>query len=135
MMNKPKTAQRSEKISMAAKFPAQILSALIGRLYIARSKTFRGNQRAAKGQLQRQFPLQPRGAGGQTIDACESCPQVRDGFDVGRACGRHPASPQPIPDRLFRKSRLAKVTGDKFRLRVKRLSEARFNGVGYAGVQ
>jgi hypothetical protein len=42
---------------------------------------------------------------------------------------------QPVPDRLFRKSRLAKVTGDKFRLCLNRLSKARLDGVGYAGVK
>src|SRR4029453_17849955 len=134
-MDKPKTAQRREEISIAAEFPAQILSTLIGHLYIARSKTFRGNKRAAENQLQRQFPLQPRGAGGKTTDACESRPQVRDGFHIGRACSRQPASLQPISDRLFGKSRLGKVTGNKFRLRVKRLRKARLDGVGYAGVQ
>src|SRR5262245_35864548 len=133
MMHKPKTAQRREEIGIAAEFPAQILSTLIGRLYIARSKTFRGNQRAAEGQLQRQFPLQRRGAGGKTIDACESRPQVRDGFYISRAGGRQPAGLQPISDRLFRKSRLAKVTSDKFWLRLKR--HARLDGVGYTGVQ
>ena len=72
---------------------------------------------------------------GKTIDACESRPQVRDGFHISRAPGRQPAGLQPIPDRLFRKSRLAKVMGDKFRLCVKRLSKARLDGVSYAGVQ
>ena len=98
-------------------------------------ETFRGNQRAAEGQLQRQFPLQRRGAGGKTIDACESRPQVRDGFYISRAGGRQPAGLQPLSDRLFRKSRLTKVTSDKFWLRLKRLSKARLDGVGYTGVQ
>jgi hypothetical protein len=44
MMDVAKTAQRREEIRLVVKFPAQVLSTLIGRLRLARSEAFRGNR-------------------------------------------------------------------------------------------
>jgi hypothetical protein len=56
MVDITKTSQRREEIRVVAEFPAQLLATLISRLRLARSEAFRGNERAAEGQLQRQFP-------------------------------------------------------------------------------
>ena len=56
MMDITEAPQRREEIRVAAELPAQILGTLIGHLGLARSEALRGNERAAEGQLQRQFP-------------------------------------------------------------------------------
>ncbi len=60
---------------------------------------------------------------------------MRDGFHISGACGRQPASLEPVSDRLLRKTGFAEVTGDQFRLCLDNLRKSHLDGPCYAGVQ
>src|SRR5215831_18415933 len=60
---------------------------------------------------------------------------MRDGFHISGACGRQPASLQPVSDRLLRKPRFVEVAGDQLRLSLDDLRKSQLDGAGYTGVQ
>jgi hypothetical protein len=60
---------------------------------------------------------------------------VRDSFHISGACGRQPASLQPVSDRLLFKPRFAEVAGDQLRLCFDDSRKSYLDGAGYAGVQ
>src|SRR5262249_43775537 len=60
---------------------------------------------------------------------------MRDGFHISGACGRQPASLQPVSDRLLRKPRFAEVAGAPLPPCFDDLGKSQLDGAGYAGVQ
>src|SRR5262249_13791953 len=65
----------------------------------------------------------------------ESRSEMRDCFHISGACGRQPASLQPVSDRLLLKPRFAEMAGDQLRLCFDDLGESQLDGAGYSGVQ
>src|SRR6516225_4272704 len=60
---------------------------------------------------------------------------MRDCFHISGACGRQPASLQPVSDRLLLKPRFAEMAGDQLRLCFDDLGKSQLDGAGYASVQ